>query len=165
MEAFFYNPNIHPKKEYILRFEESQAFTRKIGVRFHRGEYEAEDWFKKVRGHEKDKEGGERCKICFKLRLEKTANKAVEGGFDYFTTTLTISPHKNAEVINSIGREVAENYGVNFLEENFKKKDGFKKSVELSRKYGLRRQNYCGCIYSKSKKKRQGKVVINLPKG
>jgi predicted adenine nucleotide alpha hydrolase (AANH) superfamily ATPase len=153
VETFFYNPNIHPRGEYRLRYLESKSFTERIGIAFHKGDYSPGEWFKKISGHEKDKEGGERCCICFQIRLEMTAKKAASEGFEYFTTTLTISPHKNADIINSIGREVASRYGVEFLEANFKKKDGFKTSVGLSRRHGLRRQSYCGCIYSIRPKK------------
>lgn len=153
VEAFFYNPNIHPRGEYALRFEESMVFTNKTGTPFHAGEYNPGEWFRKTKGHEEEEEGGERCRICFELRLARTAEKASAEGFDVFTTTLTISPHKNADAINAIGRRLAQRYGVDFLEANFKKKDGFKKSVQLSREYGLRRQNYCGCIYSLPNKK------------
>lgn len=152
VEAFFYNPNIHPREEYKLRIEESKAYCEKIEVPFHSREYNTQEWFKRVRGRESDEEGGERCRICYRLRLEKTAEKAAREGFEYFTTTLTISPHKDAKTMNAVGREVALQYGVSFLEADFKKKDGFKKSVVLSKEHGMRRQSYCGCIYSLKKK-------------
>jgi predicted adenine nucleotide alpha hydrolase (AANH) superfamily ATPase len=148
VEAFFYNPNIHPEEEYRLRIEESRAYCKRIGLPLHSVDYDTQEWFKRIAGHEGDEEGGARCRICYRLRLEKTAEKAARDGFQYFTTTLTISPHKDAKVINAIGRELARQHGVSFLEADFKKKDGFKQSVELSRKYGMRRQNYCGCVYS-----------------
>lgn len=151
--AFFYNPNIHPRKEHASRFEESVAFTKKVRIPLHDEAYDPKEWFGRIKGHEDEPEGGERCKKCYELRLEKTAEKASREGFDVFTTTLTISPHKKADIINGIGKKLAQRYGVSFLEADFKKRDGFKKSVELSRWHGLRRQNYCGCIYSKKKKK------------
>ena len=102
-----------------------------------------------VKGLENEKEGGARCPVCFKLRLKKTAEKAKELGFDIFTTTLSVSPYKNAEILNEIGKAVANEVGIEYLEANFKKKDGYKRSIELSRQYNLYRQNYCGCKFSK----------------
>jgi predicted adenine nucleotide alpha hydrolase (AANH) superfamily ATPase len=148
LEAYFYNPNIHPADEYSLRHEEAQAFADKVKVPIHCGEYDPSQWFRLVKGHESDREGGERCRICYEHRLRKTAEKAAAEGFDLFTTTLTVSLHKKAEAINAIGRRLAQRYGVKFLAADFKKRDGFKKSVELSRVYGLRRQRYCGCVFS-----------------
>lgn len=152
VEAFFYNPNIHPLEEYGERMAESKGYCRKIGARFHLGSYDVEDWLRRVRGHEGDEEGGERCRICYRMRLEETARKAKEGGFKFFATTLSISPHKKAEVINELGAEIGEKHGLRFYEADFKKKDGFKRSVAMSREHGMRRQSYCGCVFSMRKK-------------
>lgn len=150
--GYFYNPNIHPKEEYRHRLEEMRGFADKIGLETMDGEYEVKRWFKAVRGHEKDPEGGERCDICYYLRLKKTAKFAKENGFEYFTTTLSISPHKEAKVINSMGDEISKRCGIKFYSADFKKRDGFKKSVELSKEYDLYRQDYCGCIFSKKER-------------
>lgn len=150
--GYFYNPNIHPKEEYRHRLEEMRGFADRIGLETMDGEYEVKRWFKAVRGHEKDPEGGERCDICYYLRLKKTAKFAKENGFEYFTTTLSISPHKEAKVINSMGDEISKRCGIKFYSADFKKRDGFKKSVELSKEYDLYRQDYCGCIFSKKER-------------
>ena len=113
-------------------------------------EYTPEDFNEIAKGREKEKEGGERCFLCYRLRLEKTAQIAMENNFDYFTTTLSISPLKNAEKLNEIGREMSEKYGVKYLYSDFKKRNGYKRSVELSKEYELYRQNFCGCVYSKA---------------
>ena len=149
VSAFFYNPNIYPLKEYELRLNEIQVFFRALSVELIEGEYNSDQWFDRVRGMEQDKEGGKRCEVCFYMRLEKTALVAHEKGFDCFTTTLSVSPHKNAQIINQIGREVQNTGDVVFYEADFKKHDGFKKSCELSKKHGFYRQNYCGCLFSK----------------
>ena len=146
--GFFYNPNIHPTEEYKRRLEELLKFTDVKKYRLIIQEDSPELWLEAVKGLEQDKEGGSRCEICFRLRLEKTAIYARENNFDGFTTTLTISPHKNTAIINQIGRELSEKRDIFFLEENFKKNEGFKKSLELSKKYNLYRQSYCGCIFS-----------------
>ncbi|MFH0776309.1 MAG: epoxyqueuosine reductase QueH, partial [Patescibacteria group bacterium] len=110
--------------------------------------YDPENWFVKIRGHENDPERGERCRICYEMRLAKTAEVAAKSGFQFFATTLSISPHKNANWLNEIGRELSSKHGVKFLEADWKKCDGFKKSLELSKDAKLIRQNYCGCVYS-----------------
>lgn len=117
-------------------------------ISFIGAEYESESFYEMVKGLEKIPEGGERCFACYRLRLEKTAKLAAEKGFDYFTTTLSISPHKNAGKLNEIGGELAEKYGVSYLFSDFKKKNGYKRSTELSKIYGIYRQNYCGCVFS-----------------
>ena len=150
--AFFYNPNIYPLKEYELRLNEIKEFLQALSVELIVGEYAADQWFARVEGMEQEKEGGRRCQVCFRMRLEKTALVAKERGFDCFTTTLSVSPHKNAQIINQIGREIQGTGDVAFYEADFKKRDGFKKSCELSKKLGFYRQNYCGCIYSKEQK-------------
>ena len=128
---------------------ESRDYCARLGIDFIEGEYETSKWFEATKGHEHDDEGGERCSICHRLRLEKTASKARESGYDWFTTTLTISPHKDATAINEIGEEVAKEYGINFLARDFKKMHGFQKSVRMSKELGMYRQDYCGCIFSR----------------
>jgi epoxyqueuosine reductase len=151
--VFFYNPNIHPKEEYDRRLNDQKKFLKQFPVEnkinFIEGKYEPDVFFKEVKGLENEPEGGKRCLKCFYLRLDKTAKKAQELKIPYFTTTLTISPHKNAVAINQIGNEIANKYQLNYLFSDFKKRDGFKRSIILSKQYGLYRQNYCGCIFSK----------------
>jgi len=146
---FFYNPNIHPRKEYLKRLEGASAVSGKYSVPLIIGEYEIKEWMKLTRHLKNEPEGGKRCELCFKMRLVKTADMTKKLGLDFFGTTLTVSPHKNQEVINSIGEEIAFSRKIKFLRADFKKKDGFKKTTELSKKMNLYRQNYCGCIYSK----------------
>ncbi len=149
----FYNPNITFKEEYSKRLEEQKIFNRdmkvKNEIKLIEGRYDVGDFFKYVEGLEDCKEGGERCFECYRLRLEDTAKKAKEMGFEYFSTVLSISPLKNAQKINEIGKELEEKYGVKFLTGDFKKKNGYKRSVELSRDHDLYRQDYCGCVFSK----------------
>ena len=151
--VFFYNPNISPKEEYEKRVSEIQRLISEMEfvhpVAFVEGEYKPEDFYEMAKGHENDKEGGERCFICYEQRLREGAIVAKAGGFDYFTTTLSISPLKNAGKINEIGQELAQIYKVEHLPSDFKKKNGYKRSIELSHEYELYRQNYCGCVFSK----------------
>lgn len=147
--AYFYNPNIHPKEEYLAREKEMCQLMAKWNYPLIVGDYDDKLWFEAVKGLEKEPEGGKRCDICFKMRLLKTAETAKAHGIDSFTTTLSISPHKNAELLNQIGHDVAKTVGISYVEANFKKKNGFKISCDLSAEEGLYRQNYCGCIYSK----------------
>ncbi len=153
--GFFYNPNIHPDDEYLRRLETAREYAGRVGLNLKEGEYDSKKWLEITAGMELEPEDGERCPICYHFRLEKTAKKAAEEGYDFIATTLTISPHKKASIINPIGAEMAEKYGVEYLAGDFKKKDGFKHSVEISRNHGLYRQDYCGCIYSL--KQRQNK--------
>lgn len=145
---FFYNPSIFPDDEYFLRLSEAEKLSKSIGVELLKCSFSPEKWYELVTGFEDEPEGGERCEICFRMRLEETARHAKENSIDIFTTTLTISPHKNSSLINRLGKEAGLKYEVEFLEADFKKKDGFKKSIELSKKHGLYRQNYCGCEFS-----------------
>ena len=149
----YYNPNITQESEYRYRYSELRRYVEEAGmrdsIRFIEVEYRPEDFFTAVKGRESDREGGARCAICFDQRLRYTAELCKSGGYDYFATTLTISPLKNAEVINTIGEKIASELGVNYLCSDFKKKEGYKRSIELSRQYNLYRQNYCGCIYSR----------------
>lgn len=151
--VFYYNPNIYPLDEYTKRVREQErlitSMPLKYPVTFMEGKYEPQKFFDLAKEHEKDPEGGERCFLCYRLRLEEAARIASKGGFDFFTTTLTVSPYKNAAKLNEIGEEVGALYGVSFLPSDFKKRGGYQRSIELSREYGLYRQNYCGCIYSK----------------
>ena len=150
--VFYYNPNIYPPEEYGKRVEEQQRFIRELLVKhrvsFLEGPYEQERFYEMAKGLELAPEGGERCFKCYRLRLEEAAEMAKAGGFDYFTTTLSISPLKNAEKLNEIGGYLGEAYGVPYLFSDFKKKNGYKRSTELSKEYGLYRQDYCGCVYS-----------------
>ncbi|MCC8127492.1 MAG: epoxyqueuosine reductase QueH [Clostridiales bacterium] len=151
--VFYYNPNISPESEYQKRVEELRRLLDQLPVKnpvqLEVGAYEPWRFMDMARGMEQMPEGGERCFGCYRLRLEETAKMAAEGGYDYFTTTLTISPLKNAGRLNEIGEELGEIYHVACLPSDFKKKNGYKRSVELSAEYGLYRQNYCGCIFSK----------------
>ncbi len=150
--VLFYNPNIYPPEEYEKRVLEEQRLIREMKfvhpVSFMAGNYEPDEFYRAVRGLEKEPEGGARCEKCYELRLRQAAEAARDGGFDYFTTSLTISPLKPADKLNQIGGRLAEEYGVAYLYSDFKKKDGYRRSVQLSKEYGLYRQNYCGCVYS-----------------
>lgn len=151
--VYYYNPNISPKTEFDKRFGEQKrliaSLPAKHEIKLVEGDYNYSDFSEIAKGFENAKEGGERCFRCYKLRLEKSAHLAKEQGFDYFCTTLSISPLKNSQKINEIGLEVAEKYGVKWLPSDFKKKEGYKRSIELSREYNLYRQNFCGCVFSK----------------
>ncbi|OGI00327.1 MAG: hypothetical protein A2Y25_01715 [Candidatus Melainabacteria bacterium GWF2_37_15] len=142
--GYFYNPNIHPESEYEKRKAELSKLNHKIIIQ----DEPSKIWFDTVKGFEQEKEGGGRCEICFNLRLEQTAIYAKENGFEAFTTVLTVSPHKNSSIINQIGAELTLKHQVTFLEENFKKDEGFKKTIELAKMHNFYRQNYCGCVYS-----------------
>ena len=150
----YYNPNIYPKAEYQRRLDEQKNFINVFPVKnkanFIENEYNEAEFLEAIRGNEKDKEGGNRCFICYELRLRKTSQIAKDNGFEYFTTTLSISPHKNSQKLNEIGKELSEKYGVKYLYSDFKKKEGFKRSLVLSDKYNLYRQDYCGCRFSKN---------------
>lgn len=150
--VLYYNPNIYPQEEYEKRVLEQQEFIKKFPVKntvsFIEGHYDTNRFYETVKGYEKCQEGGERCFLCYRLRLEETAKYAVNKGFDYFTTTLSISPLKNATKLNEIGLEIARKYGIKYLYSDFKKKNGYKRSSEISNEYGMYRQNYCGCIFS-----------------
>lgn len=157
--VFYYNPNIYPPEEYTLRVEEQHRFVRefpaKNPISFVEGSYDAIRFYDMVKGLEKLPEGGERCFLCYRLRLEESARYAKEHDFDFFTTTLSISPLKNADKLNEIGAELADKYKVSYLFSDFKKKEGYKKSTELSREYGMYRQYYCGCVFSKEQRDRE----------
>ena len=150
--VFYYNPNIFPESEYTKRILEQQTLIgqmeTKYPVSFAAGCDDRDRFYEIAKGLEKEKEGGERCRKCYELRLREAASMAAEGGFDYFTTTLSISPMKNAARLNEIGLSLEEEYPVKYLVSDFKKKNGYKRSIELSREYGLYRQDYCGCEFS-----------------
>lgn len=174
LTVFYYNPNITVSGEYKKRLAEEQrlieAYNRQVEAQDFSGmhstpaahpigileaPYDPEDWFAAVRGLEDCPEGGDRCTVCFEMRLRKAAQTAAsyrdeEGGFDYFTTTLTISPLKDAQRLNRIGERMGKEYGIAWLPSDFKKKDGYRRSIELSARFGLYRQNYCGCVFSRN---------------
>jgi predicted adenine nucleotide alpha hydrolase (AANH) superfamily ATPase len=149
---FYYNPNIYPETEYIRRVEEQkqliQAMHLDSVVQFKQGDYDPGQYYQAIKGLEGEPEGGDRCFICYELRMMEAAQLAKEGGYDYFTTTLSISPHKKSEKLNEIGSRLAAEFGVSYLPSDFKKKNGYKRSIELSKEYNLYRQDYCGCVYS-----------------
>lgn len=151
--VLYYNPNISPESEYIVRAKELERLVSElpeaVGVKTVAAPYTPRDFDEIARGLENVPEGGSRCFKCYRLRLEYSASYAKRNGFDFFTTTLSISPHKNAEILNSIGAELSDKYGLPYLFSDFKKKNGYRRSCELSERYGLYRQNYCGCIHSK----------------
>jgi predicted adenine nucleotide alpha hydrolase (AANH) superfamily ATPase len=147
--GFFYNPNIHPRGEYALRLKEARRVANRLGVPLIEDDYDDWRWLRLTEKHKDEPEKGRRCDICYAMRLDRTARAAAAGGFDYFTTIMSLSPWKKAAVLNRIGRMFGRRFGVRFLEADFKKKDGFRKSVELSKSLGLYRQEYCGCLYSR----------------
>lgn len=151
--VFYYNPNIYPEEEYWKRVNEQQHFIERFPakhpIRFVEGAYDKERFYEMAKGLEEVREGGERCFRCYELRLRESAELARRMGMDYFTTTLSISPLKNAEKLNEIGEQLAKEYRVRYLHSDFKKKNGYKRSVELSEEYGMYRQYYCGCVFSK----------------
>ncbi len=152
---FFYNPNITEKEEYEKRLNEIENFVKNINnknIKVLRGKYNPKDFFDMAVGLENEKERGKRCYKCYELRLRETAKVAEELKFDFFTTTLSISPYKNSKWLNEIGERLNSEYTPTYLYADFKKKNGYKRSIELSQKYGLYRQDYCGCIYSKKER-------------
>ena len=151
VSGYFYNPNIHPHEEYDLRLEEARKVARSLNVSLIEGKYDDQQWFDITQKFKEEPEKGRRCDVCYALRLEKTARKASELGFEIFTTVMSLSPLKKADVLNQMGKMFARKHRVDFLAADFKKKDGFKKSVELSREHELYRQSYCGCLYSQRK--------------
>ena len=149
--VFYYNPNIDTAEEHDLRARELQSFIRDSGLALYAViiPWEPKLYYESVRGLEGEKEGGKRCEVCFGLRLDRTARYTAEHGYDLFTTTLTISPMKSAPLLNRIGEEAAERAGAAFLNSDFKKRGGYLLSTQLSREYGIYRQDYCGCVFSK----------------
>lgn len=156
--VFYYNPNISPEAEFRHRADEQKRLVEEMSLREDtrvvEGEYDPQRFYELVRGHEEDPEGGERCGICFEMRLRKTAEYARSIGAEYFTTTLSISPLKNAQRLNELGRAIAGEFGLNYLLSDFKKKDGYRRSCVLSEEHGLYRQDFCGCVFSKMERER-----------
>ncbi|MCM1102882.1 MAG: epoxyqueuosine reductase QueH [bacterium] len=180
--VFFFNPNITEQAEYEKRAAEEKRLIAAYNEQVERGcftgmhstkqaqkieilegRYCPQDFFQMAEGYEQCREGGERCLRCYELRLRETAETAARGGYDFFTTTLSISPLKSAAALNEIGGKLAEEYGVPYLFSDFKKKDGYKRSVELSARFGLYRQDYCGCVYSKAERERQKRDGMEMP--
>lgn len=161
----YYNPNIYPEEEYIKRKNEEkrfiQEFPGKNKIRFMDCDYEGNIFIEMAKGLENLKEGEKRCYLCYELRMKKTALLAKINNFDYFTTTLSISPYKNSIWINEIGRKLEKEFNILYLPADFKKKNGYKRSIELSNTYNLYRQDYCGCIYSKVEREKQKQAVHN----
>lgn len=154
--VLYYNPNIDESSEYEKRKSEQIRFLTETGyAAFLDCDHEKEEFFRIAAGLENEPERGKRCYLCYKLRLEKTAKTARENGFEYFCTTLSLSPYKNAEWINEIGQELTKEYGVQFLPSDFKKQGGYLRSIELSKEYSLYRQDYCGCVYSKAENEKR----------
>ena len=152
LTVFYYNPNISPREEYDKRKNEQVRFIKEMNTKYNVDiidcDYDNDLYEERIKGLENEPERGRRCDVCFKLRLEKTAYRAKELGYNYFATTLTVSPYKNAYLINEIGLDIGDKLGVKYLVSDFKKKNGYKRSIELSKEYNLYRQNYCGCKYS-----------------
>ena len=146
--VLFYNPNIYPLEEYNKRKQEQIKLLKSLNINLMDVEYDENNFLNNIVGLENEKEGGARCNKCFLIRLEKTAMLAKNNGFDYFCTTLTVSPHKNATIINTIGKALEEKYCIKFLPSDFKKENGYLNSIILSKEYNLYRQNYCGCKFS-----------------
>lgn len=145
---FYFNPNIFPEEEYLKRLNEAQKYLKKIEINLIEGEYNHQAWLEAIKGYENEPERGKRCHICYRFRLEKTALEAKKLNFDIFCSTLSISPHKDAQMINKIGLELAEQYNISYLESDWKKQEGFKKACDISREEGFYRQSYCGCEFS-----------------
>lgn len=165
---FYYNPNIYPEEEYLKRKTEEVRYIKHLNetdstikISMLDCDYESEKFYSAVKGYENEREGGARCALCFKLRLEETAKKAKELGFDVFGTTLTVSPHKNAELINSIGLGIEKEFNIKFLISNFKKQNGYKRSIELSKENNIYRQNYCGCEFALKIQKAEAPESLN----
>ena len=162
LTVFYYNPNIYPPEEYEMRVEEQDRFIRefpaKHPISFVEGKYDTNRFYETAKGMEQLKEGGERCFACYELRLRESAEYAKANGFDFFTTTLSISPLKNAAKLNEIGKKLEDEYGIKYLYSDFKKQNGYKRSTEISNEYEMYRQYYCGCVYSK--KQRDDEIVL-----
>ena len=147
--VLYYNPNIEPVEEYIKRKNEQLRLLKELDVKYLDIDYLNEEYHNTIKGYENEPENGARCPICYRLRMEKTAKLAKDNNFDYFCTTLTVSPHKPSKIINEIGLDLEKEYHIPYLLSDFKKEDGYKRSIELSKEYNLYRQDYCGCLYSK----------------
>ena len=150
VSVYFYNPNIWPEDEYNLRLTEVRRYTDELGIKLIEGKHAHAEWLEVVKGLENEPEKGERCRKCFMHRLGEVAQRAMEDGFDAFASTLTISPHKPAEMINQIGQELAEFYNLKFIDNIWRKNEGYKKSCVISKEHDFHRQDYCGCEFSKN---------------
>ena len=155
--GYFYNPNIYPHEEYLMRLDEANQYADKAGIPLSTGVYDNDEWEATVKEYSHLGEGSRRCRECISFRLERCAGLAADLKFDAFTTTLTISPHKNSKMIFEIGNEMGGRHNVCFKSYNFKKKDGFKKSIFICREHGIRRQDYCGCRHSLLERRKVGK--------
>lgn len=151
--GFFYNPNIHPAREYKFREKELERVAQLKGWNIVFAEYNMNDWFQRVRGYEKEPEKGKRCSICFRMRLERAFEYAAANGFDVVASTLSISPYKVTAQINAEGEELARRFNIEFLPENFKKQDGFNRGKKMAMELGIKHQDYCGCVFSRVEKK------------
>jgi epoxyqueuosine reductase len=149
VSVYFYNPNIFPEDEYELRLKEVERYCNKLGVELIEGKYEHDEWLDFIKGLENEPERGARCEKCFQKRLSEVAQRASEEGFDAIASTLTISPHKPAEMVNNIGHEFADFYNLKFIDNIWRKNEGFKKSCKISEEEDFHRQDYCGCEYSR----------------
>ena len=145
---YYYNPNIHPYEEYQKRKLDVEGYVRSLGFDFIEGEYDPDRWRYVTKGLETEPEGGVRCEICFKVRMNQIALYSVLNGFEWFATTLTVSPHKNSHLINRICQDLAKDYKINFYQADFKKHEGYKISLQMAKNLDFYRQNYCGCYYS-----------------
>lgn len=152
LTIFYFNPNIFPFQEYEKRLGEQKRYAKIKGIQVIEGRYDEDEFLNLIKGHENSKEGGERCRICFEMRLNETAKMAKELGFDIFATTLSVSPYKNTILINYVGEQIAQKEKIDFLPENFKKQNGYLESIRISKEYGLYRQDYCGCRFSKKER-------------
>jgi epoxyqueuosine reductase len=146
--VYYYNPNVFPEDEYKLRMNEVERYTKEMGVKLIKGKYEHDEWLEFVKGLETEPEKGKRCEKCFQKRLGEAAQRASEEGCEAYTSTLTISPHKPAEMVNRIGQEFADFYGLQYIDTIWRKNDGYKKSCEICEKHDFHRQDYCGCEFS-----------------
>ncbi|MEA3465806.1 MAG: epoxyqueuosine reductase QueH [Thermodesulfobacteriota bacterium] len=166
LTLFYYNPNIHPEREYHIRCDEMVRWCQTCELPLIVSDYEPQYWQQRIKGYELEPERGERCTLCYQLRLEKTLQQAKVDGFDLFTTVLSISPHKDADRINQIGDQLVSDEDVDFYTANFKKQGGFQRSLEISKEQGFYRQNYCGCRYSlaQSEQRRRQRSADRTPK-
>lgn len=154
LALYFFNPNIHPEKEYLFRKREIINYAAKVNIPVYDDDYLIKEWFAQVKGKERYPEKiGIRCALCIYYRLDRAAAKAKSENFDLFTTTLTVSPHKNAKMINGLGKNIERRTGMKYLKADFKKQDGYKRSIEMSAENGMYRQDYCGCVYSMLERK------------
>ncbi len=166
---FYYNPNISPEEEYRKRVAEVRRLLSRLPVKYPvsllEGNYDPQRFFEMAKGRETEPEGGGRCALCYELRLREAAQEAKRRGFDWFTTTLSVSPYKHAQTLNGIGSELEKEYGVRYLHSDFKKRGGYQRSIELSHLYGLYRQNYCGCVFSMRQAGMPERAEIQQEKG